>query len=100
MDVFFLLFHRKELTDSFTRNVRKHQYNETIMMHFLFNLLRIKGLYMFRALLSHPQEALHKRHLMHCQQNIKSVNMFDTTTCQTDYINCSKKVQHKIIGKA
>jgi hypothetical protein len=27
-------------------------------MHFSFNLLRIKGLYMFRALLSHPQEAL------------------------------------------
>jgi hypothetical protein len=26
-------------------------------MHFLFNLLRIKGLYMFRALLAHPQEA-------------------------------------------
>jgi hypothetical protein len=27
-------------------------------MHFLFNLLRIKGLYMFGALLAHPQEAL------------------------------------------
>jgi hypothetical protein len=26
----------------------------------LFNLLRIKGLYMFRALLAHPQETLHK----------------------------------------
>jgi hypothetical protein len=28
--------------------------------------LRIKGLYMFRALLAHPQEALHKRHLVYC----------------------------------
>jgi hypothetical protein len=25
-------------------------------MHFLFSLLRIKGLYMFQALLTHPQE--------------------------------------------
>jgi hypothetical protein len=29
-------------------------------MHFLFNLLRMKGLYMFRALLAHPLEVLHK----------------------------------------
>jgi hypothetical protein len=35
-------------------------------MHVLFNSLRIKGLYMFRALLDHPQEALHKRHLVYC----------------------------------
>jgi hypothetical protein len=28
-------------------------------MPFLFSLLRIKGLYMFRALLAHPQEVLH-----------------------------------------
>jgi hypothetical protein len=35
-------------------------------MHFLFSLLRIKGLYMFRALLAHPQEALYKRHLLYC----------------------------------
>jgi hypothetical protein len=34
------------------------QYSETNVMHFLFNLLRIKVLYMFRALLAHPQEAL------------------------------------------
>jgi hypothetical protein len=30
-------------------------------MQFLFSLLKIKGLYMFRALLSHNQDALHKR---------------------------------------
>jgi hypothetical protein len=35
-------------------------------MHFLFSLLRIKGLYMFRALLAHPQEALHKCHFVYC----------------------------------
>jgi hypothetical protein len=35
-----------------------NQYNETNVMHFLFSLLRIRGLYMFRALLVHIQEAL------------------------------------------
>jgi hypothetical protein len=29
------------------------------MMLFLFSLLRIKDLYMFRAILAHPQEVLH-----------------------------------------
>jgi hypothetical protein len=36
------------------------QHSETNVMHFLFNLLRIESLYMIRALLAHPQEALHK----------------------------------------
>jgi hypothetical protein len=36
-----------------------YQYSETNVMHVSFSLLRIKGLYTFRALLSHPQEALH-----------------------------------------
>jgi hypothetical protein len=35
-------------------------------MRFSFSSLRIKGLYMFRALLADPQEALHKRHLICC----------------------------------
>jgi hypothetical protein len=35
-------------------------------MHFLLNLLRIKGLCMFRALLAYPQEALNKGHLVYC----------------------------------
>jgi hypothetical protein len=43
-----------------------NQCSENNVMHFLFNLLRIKCLYMFRALLAHPQEALHKRHLLYC----------------------------------
>jgi hypothetical protein len=32
-------------------------------MHFLFSVLRIKGLYMFPALIAHPQEVLNKQHL-------------------------------------
>jgi hypothetical protein len=28
--------------------------------------VHLKGLYMFRTLLSHPQEALHKRNLVYC----------------------------------
>jgi hypothetical protein len=37
-----------------------------MLTHFLFNLLRIKSLYMFRTLLAHPQDALHKRHFVYC----------------------------------
>jgi hypothetical protein len=33
------------------------QYSETNVMQFLLNLLRLMGLYMFRALVAHPQEA-------------------------------------------
>jgi hypothetical protein len=43
-----------------------NQYSETNVIRFLFNLLRIKGLYMFRALLAHPQEALRKQHFVYC----------------------------------
>jgi hypothetical protein len=39
---------------------------KTNLMHFLFNLLRIKGFYMFHAFSTHPQEALNKRHLVYC----------------------------------
>jgi hypothetical protein len=45
--------------DDLSNDLRNYQYSETNVMHFLLNLLRIKGLYMFRALLAHPQEALH-----------------------------------------
>jgi hypothetical protein len=47
------------------------QYSKTNVMHFLFNLLRINGLYMFRALLAHLQ-ALQKRHLAYCVRVISS----------------------------
>jgi hypothetical protein len=40
--------------------------SETNVMHFLFSLLRIKDLYMFRVLLAHPQDTIHKRHLVYC----------------------------------
>jgi hypothetical protein len=43
-----------------------YQYNDSNVIHLSFSLLRIKGLFMFRALLAHPQEALHKRHLVYC----------------------------------
>jgi hypothetical protein len=43
-----------------------YQYSETNVMQFLFNLLRIKGLYMLRALLVLPQEALHEGHVEYC----------------------------------
>jgi hypothetical protein len=35
-------------------------------MYSFFSSLRIKDLYMFRALLAHPQEVLHERHLVYC----------------------------------
>jgi hypothetical protein len=37
-------------------------------MHFSFNLLRIKGLYMFRAILAHPQEARLQWMQFHCNR--------------------------------
>jgi hypothetical protein len=42
-------------------------HNETNVTHVSFILLGIDGLYMFRALLAHPQEVLlHKWHLVYC----------------------------------
>jgi hypothetical protein len=43
-----------------------NQYNETNVTHFSINLFRIKGLYIVREVLVHPQEELHKRHLVYC----------------------------------
>jgi hypothetical protein len=48
----------------------RYHYNETNVIHFSFNLLRFKGLYMFRALFVHPQEALHKQNLVYCVRMI------------------------------
>jgi hypothetical protein len=50
-------------------------------MHFQLNLLRIKNLYMFRTLLAHPQEALHKLHLVYC------VRM--SAGCATNAVQCN-----------
>jgi hypothetical protein len=54
------------LLNSLLTCITVYQYSETNVMHFLLNLLRIKGFYMFRALLAHPQ--LHKRHLVYCMR--------------------------------
>jgi hypothetical protein len=54
-------------------NACRPQYNETNVMHFSINLLRIKDLYMFRALLAHPQEALHKRNVVYCLRGMSVV---------------------------
>jgi hypothetical protein len=62
------------------------QYNETNVMHFSFNLLRIKVLYMFRALLAHPQEVLHKRHLVYCVRITATVPQ--PTDIRTQYTKC------------
>jgi hypothetical protein len=43
-----------------------YQYSETNVMHILFSLVRIKGLYLFQPLLVHPQKALDNRHLVYC----------------------------------
>jgi hypothetical protein len=65
-----------------------YQHNETNVMHFLFNLLRIKGLYMFRALrvLAHPQEVLHKRHFVYCVRIMFVAVATETVPQPTDII--------------
>jgi hypothetical protein len=65
-----------------------YQYNETNVMHFLFNLLRIKGLYLFRALLAHPQEALHKRQLAAPGLEFTPVLVQPTDVTRTQYTKC------------
>jgi hypothetical protein len=58
-------------------------------MHFLLNLLRIKGLYMFRALLAHPQEALHKQHLTYCVRVVSWLHQLKPTAItRTHYTKC------------
>jgi hypothetical protein len=69
------------------KNIR-FQYSKTKVKNFLFNLLRIKGLYMFRALLADPQEALYKRHLVYCMR-VMSVGC---TSIAVDW--CSQLTQH------
>jgi hypothetical protein len=48
-------------------------------MHFLFNPLRIKAVYMFRALLAHPQKVLHKRHLVYCVYVVSWLHLVQPT---------------------
>jgi hypothetical protein len=60
----------------------EYQYTETNVMHILFNVLRSTGLYMLREFLVHPQEALHKRHLVYC------VRVMSVSCSQTQYTKC------------
>jgi hypothetical protein len=62
-----------------------YQYSETNVMHFLINLLRIEGLYMFRALLAYLQEALHKRHYVYCV-HVMSVGCYQNLSVLVVYI--------------
>jgi hypothetical protein len=55
------LFLPEEWLETILQTGQVVQYIETNGMHFSFNLLRIEDLYMFRAILAHPQGALHKR---------------------------------------
>jgi hypothetical protein len=63
-----------------------YQYNEINAMHILFNLLRIKDLYMFRSLLAHPQEALHKRHFVYCVRVMSAAP--ELVPPRTQYTKC------------
>jgi hypothetical protein len=47
-------------------------------MYFSVHLLKIKGPYMFRALLAHFQEALQKRHLVYCVRIMARLQFWHT----------------------
>jgi hypothetical protein len=57
-----------------------YQYNEISVMQFSFNLLRIKCLYKYRALLALPLEVLHQRHLLYCV-SVMSVGNIPGAVC-------------------
>jgi hypothetical protein len=74
-----------------------YQYSETNELRFFCSLLRIRGLYMFRALPTHPQEALHKRHLVYCVRVVSwlhqvwsstSILVQPTGITRTQYTKC------------
>jgi hypothetical protein len=58
-----------------------NQCSETNLMYVLFNLLRIKCLYVFRALLTHPQEVKHKRHLVYRVRVMSVITRTQYTKC-------------------
>jgi hypothetical protein len=62
-----------------------HQHTATNVMHFSFNILRIKSLYMYRALLAHPQ-MLHKRHLVYCVRVMSVDCTFNLLSIKGHYI--------------
>jgi hypothetical protein len=66
-----------------------YQCNETNVMHFLFNFLRIKCLNVFRVLHAHPQEVLHKRDLVYCVR-VMSVVYETAIVTQSPDITCTQ----------
>jgi hypothetical protein len=58
----------------------KYQYIEINAIHFLFSVLRIKGLYIFRALPAHPQVALYKLHLVYCMRCHSQLALYECIT--------------------
>jgi hypothetical protein len=71
-----------------------YQYNETNVLHLSFSLLRIKGLYMFQALLAHPQKTLHRRNLVYFVR-IMSVG-YGTATVKLQPCHTPSSCQHPI----
>jgi hypothetical protein len=58
------MFRKRRHIETGRESTKSHQYSEANVMHILFSLLRIKGLYVVRPLLAYHQEALHMRHLV------------------------------------
>jgi hypothetical protein len=83
-----------------------YQHSETNVMHFLFSLLRIKGLDMFRALLAHPPEVLNKRQLVYCVRvmsvgcaNPGAANWHNTDKKTSRLAHCALYKKSNDIGK-
>jgi hypothetical protein len=85
------LRHQQRAPENRTYN----QYSDTKVMHLLFNLLRIKGLYMFRALLAHLQEELNEQHFVYCVRVMSGgctsstpILVHPTDITRTQYTKC------------
>jgi hypothetical protein len=78
-------------------NTVKSQYSKTNVMYFLFNLLRINGLYMFRVLLAHSQEALNRRHLVYCVRIMSvgctRIGVELVSETRTQYTKCQQNIK-------
>jgi hypothetical protein len=78
-----------------------YQSYKTNVMRSLLNLLRIKGLYVFLALLAYPQEALHKRHLVYCVRDVSCLHQHWSGTpilMQTTDITCTQYTKCRLVS--
>jgi hypothetical protein len=75
-----------------------YQYSETNVMHLLLSWLRINGLYVFRALLEHPQEALQIRHLVYCVR-VMSVGCTSSAPILVQPTDITRYIQNTSIYK-